>query len=156
MPNWLPDQEYSFAHERQKDWSQSSTRNQRTWDSFCWLWGNDRQTNGKISSFRNPPFFPNPRQQTPPWVFLMNIWDLFMIQYPSQEEYFSLSNANLMMDVKTYGQILENTFLYCTVAEVKHLRDKFLVLHGYADKLQLPVVALIKQVTHCSSHACKN
>lgn len=70
-----------------------------------------------------------------------------MIQYPSQEEYFSLSNANLMMDVKTYGQILENTFLYCTVAEVKHLRDKFLVLHGYADKLQLPVVALIKQVT---------
>lgn len=27
----------------------------------------------------------------------------------------SLSNANLLMDVKTYGQILENTFLCCTV-----------------------------------------
>lgn len=33
------------------------------------------------------------------------------------ERTFSLLNANLMMDVKIYDQILENTFLYCTVGK---------------------------------------
>lgn len=45
----------------------------------------------------------------------LNVWDLCTIL--ELERTFSLLNANLMMDVKIYDQILENTFLYCTVGK---------------------------------------
>ena len=55
----------------------------------------------------------NSRQQAFSWVFFINIWDLFTVL--ESERIVSLPDANLTMDVKTYGQILENTH-NCTVS----------------------------------------
>lgn len=56
-----------------------------------------------------------------------------------------------MVDVQTYGQILQKTPFYIAqwtngLCEIQK-RGKFLVHRGYADGSQLPVAALTRQVT---------
>lgn len=75
-----------------------------------------KKTNGEISSFENQLFITNPRQQTCPRVFFKRLGFMYNLIL-ELERTFSLLNANLMMDVKIYDQILENTFLYCTVGK---------------------------------------
>ena len=75
------------------------------------------KANNENSNFKNHPFLKktktNSRQQAFSWVFFINIWDLFTVL--ESERIVSLPDANLTMDVKTYGQILENTH-NCTVS----------------------------------------
>lgn len=77
------------------------------------------KANGEVSNFKNHPFFfLNQFQATNIslgvlYEHLGFIYNLIL----ESERNFSLSNANLTMDVKTYGQILENTFLCCTVGQ---------------------------------------
>lgn len=105
-----------FFPSRKKDRlkPQSSAWNQGTWGSFCQIWENGRKKPMvKFQISKTVLSLPIPGNKHFPEC---SLW-ISGIYLHTGVRIFSLLNANLMIDVKTYGQILENTFLYCTVGQ---------------------------------------
>lgn len=74
------------------------------------------KANNENSNFKNHPFLKkNKNQFQATSIFLGVLYQHLGFIYSTGVRIVSLPDANLTMDVKTYGQILENTH-NCTVS----------------------------------------